>query len=478
MSSWTAYRDQLPEPVLPPQRAGWLEMYWRAWELAVQNIRHGTDQNGFVESYLDAAFSENIFQWDTCFIIMFARYAWHLLPVGPSLDNFYQKQDEDGWICREYRGCNGAPMFAKGSADAINPPLFAWAEWALYQLSGDKERLARVWPHLARYDAWLRGHQRGPEGLYWSSQLGCGMDNSPRFVARWVDMSAQQALNARYLALIAEALGQPEETVRAYCEEHAFLARQINRYMWDESEGIYWDLDGKLEPWPVLTIAPFWTLIADVVPPDRAERLVSVLRDPARFWRAHPFPTLSANHPAYHPDGGYWQGAVWPPTNYAVIKGLRQAGFGDLARQATERHLDHMMAVMRETGTVWENYAPDASQPGRPARGDFVGWTGVGPIALLIEEIIGLEVDAANQQVRWRLDGELPVGLRNLRLGDNIISLVAEQEGEAGVQVQVECVHPFRLEVITPFAEFVEQVPAGAHRYTLTYLDRTDVLQA
>jgi hypothetical protein len=44
--------------------------------------------------------------------------------------------------------------------------------------------------------------------------------------------------------------------------------------------------------------------------------------------------------------------------------------------------------------------------------------------------------------------------------------------------VQVECVHPFRLEVITPFAEFVEQVPAGAHRYTLTYLDRTDVLQA
>ncbi len=478
VQSFAEYRSQLPQPVLPSGRSDWLDLYWRAWELAVQNIRHGTPQNGFVESYLDAAFSENIFQWDTCFIVMFARYAWHLLPVAPALDNFYRKQEEDGWICREYRGNNGAPLFAKGSADAINPPLFSWAEWALYQLSGDGERLARVWPHLARYDAWLRGHQRGPEGLYWSSQLGCGMDNSPRFAARWVDMSAQQALNARCLALIAQVIGQPEATVAAYQEEHAALTRQVNRYMWDERTGVYWDLDGKLEPWPALTIAPFWTLLADVVPPDRAERLVAVLRDPARFWRLHPFPTLSADHPAYRPDGGYWQGAVWAPTNYAVIKGLRRAGFGDLAREATARHLDQMAAVMRSTGTLWENYAPDAPKPGRPAAGDFVGWSGAGPIALLIEEIIGLEVDAGGQRVHWRLEEDVPVGVCNLRLGDNTISLVAEEEDEVGIRVRVDCDQPFLLEIETPFREFVEQVPAGSHRYTLTYLDRTDVRES
>jgi glycogen debranching enzyme len=443
--------------------------------MAVQNVRHGTPRNGFVDSYIDAAFSENVFQWDTCFIVMFARYAWHLLPVGSSLDNFYRKQDGDGWICREYRGPNGAPMFAKGSADAINPPLFAWAEWALYQLSGDGVRLARVWPHLVQYDAWLRLHQRGPEGLYWSSRLGCGMDNTPRFVARWVDMSAQQALNARCLAMIAQAIGQSAHTIAAYQEEHAFLARQINRYMWDEEAGVYWDLDGKLEPWPALTIAPFWTLIADVATADRAARLVTHLRNPHRFWRAHPFPTLSADHPAYHPDGGYWMGAVWAPTNYAVIKGLHQAGFHDLAREATARHLDQMAAVLRQTGTLWENYAPDAPQPGQPARGNFVGWSGAGPIALLIEEIIGLEVDAARQHVRWRLEEDPPLGLRNLRLGDNTISLVAESEAGAGILVRVEAARPFHLEISTPFAEFEEHVPAGTSRYTLTHLDRTDV---
>ncbi|MCD6289620.1 MAG: hypothetical protein J7M34_03885 [Anaerolineae bacterium] len=478
MPMFGEYRAQLPDPILPPQRAAWIELYWRAWELAVQNIRHGTPQNGFADTYLDAAFSENIFQWDTCFITMFARYAWHLLPITPALDNFYRKQENDGWICREYRGTNGAPMFAKGSADAINPPLFAWAEWALYQLSGNDARLRAVWPHLIRYDAWLRAHQRGPEGLYWASQLGCGMDNTPRFAARWVDMSAQQALNARCLAMIAEAIGRPREVIATYQEEHAFLTRQINRYMWDERAGVYWDLDGKLEPWPVLTIAPFWTLVADVVPPDRAEQLVSILHDPARFWRTHPFPTLSADHPGFRPDGGYWRGAVWPPTNYAVIKGLRQAGFDDMAREATERHLEQMTAVFHATGTLWENYAPDAAEPGTPAARDFVGWSGVGPIALLIEEIVGLDVDAAHQLVRWRLEEEPPVGVRNLHLGDNIISLVAEEAAGPGVIVTVEAEKPFHLEISTPFAEFSEAVPAGMHRYTLTYLDRTDIRRA
>ena len=110
----------LPQPILPAH-PDWVELYWKAWELAVQNIAHGTPQNGFAESYLDDAFSENIFQWDTCFIIQYARYGWHCLPVLPALDNFYHKQETDGYICREYRGCNGAALWSKSSADATNP---------------------------------------------------------------------------------------------------------------------------------------------------------------------------------------------------------------------------------------------------------------------------------------------------------------------------------------------------------------------
>ena len=39
-------------------------------------------------------------------------------------------------------------------------------------------------------------------------------------------------------------------------------------------------------------------------------------------------------------------------------------------------HLSSMGKVFAQTGTVWENYAPDALAPGNPAKGDFVGWSG------------------------------------------------------------------------------------------------------
>ncbi|MCK4470944.1 MAG: glycoside hydrolase, partial [Anaerolineae bacterium] len=86
-----------PQPILPAH-PDWVELYWKAWQLAVQNIDHGTPQNGFAEAYVGDAFSKNIFQWDTCFIVQYARYGGHCLPVLPSLDNFYHKQEPDGYI--------------------------------------------------------------------------------------------------------------------------------------------------------------------------------------------------------------------------------------------------------------------------------------------------------------------------------------------------------------------------------------------
>lgn len=86
-----------------------------------------------------------------------------------------------------------------------------------------------------------------------------------------------------------------------------------------------------------------------------------------------------------------------------------------------------------------------------------------------------VEVDEAQRSVRWRIDAETPCGACTLRLSDNTIELAVHEETGAGCVVQVMALQPFRLEVVTPFAEFVEQVPAGVRSYLLTYLDRTDV---
>ena len=46
-----------------------MEMYWRAWEIAVGNIRKPQSGSGFVSSYLDTAYNGNIFMWDSSFIL-------------------------------------------------------------------------------------------------------------------------------------------------------------------------------------------------------------------------------------------------------------------------------------------------------------------------------------------------------------------------------------------------------------------------
>jgi len=71
------------------------------------------------------------------------------------------------------------------------------------------ERLNRILPFLISYYKWLALNRQNENGFYWISPLGCGMDNTPRYAACWVDFSAQQ-LDTLCIARIAEALGMEE----------------------------------------------------------------------------------------------------------------------------------------------------------------------------------------------------------------------------------------------------------------------------
>jgi hypothetical protein len=186
---------------------------------------------------------------------------------------------------------------------------------------------------------------------------------------------------------------------------------------------------------------------------------VEHLKDPRSFWRRHPFPTLAADHPAYKPHGDYWLGAVWAPTNYMIIKGLRQAGYRDFAREASLRHIEAIERVYKTTGTVWENYRADEDAPGIPARPDFVGWTGCGPIALLLEEVIGITVDASSGNVRWDLYEEGPHGVAQLPFGSSTVDL----EIDGGDMVTVGTDHPLTLVVEGPRGTGRWELAAGQH---------------
>ena len=99
-------RDKLPAPVFG-ENPEWVTMYWKAWELAFRNFHEPAAGSGYVSQFIDAAFNQNIFLWDTCFMTLFCNYGHPLVPGIGSLDNFYAKQYDDGEICREINRTTG-----------------------------------------------------------------------------------------------------------------------------------------------------------------------------------------------------------------------------------------------------------------------------------------------------------------------------------------------------------------------------------
>ena len=156
-----------------------VEMYWHAWQIAVGNIRQPQEGSGFVSPYLDVAYNGNIFMWDDSFMMMFARYGYRFFPFQRTLDNFYAKQHQDGFICREIRA-DGSDCFERYDPTSTGPNLLPWAELLYYKQFGDIDRLHRVFPALVAYAQWWKLNRTWKDGTYWSSGWGTGMDNMPR----------------------------------------------------------------------------------------------------------------------------------------------------------------------------------------------------------------------------------------------------------------------------------------------------------
>ncbi|MBI4927641.1 MAG: glycoside hydrolase [Anaerolineae bacterium] len=411
-------RPHLPQPFWDGHDSA-IACYWKVWELAFRNLKLPTTENGFVSPYIDTAFNGNLFLWDSAFILMFCRYASRAFNFQQTLDNFYCKQHPDGFICREIRESDGSDCFKRFDPPATGPEVLPWVEWEYFLNFGDQTRLERVFPVLLAYHQWMKHYRTWQDGTYWATGWACGMDNQPRLSVHrgvaapdgpvewwdhdhmtWVDATFQALHSARILARMAQTLSLPEEAARLHAEAEA-LQNTVRTTLWHEASGFYYDrfADGTLST--VKTIGAYWALLAENLPVTRRARFIAHLEDPGEFKRAHRAPSLSANHPDYNPAGGYWRGSVWAPTNYMLLRGLSANGLHDLAHEIGSNHHANVVRVFEQTGTLWENYAPDHAAPGSTAAGEFVGWTGLPPTAVLLEYVFGLRPDVPNQRMTW-----------------------------------------------------------------------------
>ena len=440
LPTFAASRPLLPRPMWHGHQPT-IDCYWKAWELAFGNLCQPTVANGFVAPYIDTAFNGHLFLWDSVFSLMFGRYGARAFNFQRTMDNLYCKQHIDGFICREVDAADGLDVFHRHDPSSTGPNVFAWGEWEHFRNFADHTRLAQVFPVLLAYHQWMRDHRTWPDGSYWSCGWACGMDNQPRVPEgyspahspahqAWVDACLQAILSAKLLLRMGKILDEPTanktiaqarrhaspqsansprpsaKAVRPSLQlraEIAQLKQLVNQQMWDEKRGFYYDLRRDGTRSNRMTIGAYWALLADAVPTERLARFVAPLDDPKKFRRPHRAPSIPADDPAYAPHGNYWCGGVWPVTQYMLLRGLTQTGFDQLAHDMALSHVDNVTRVFEKTATLWENYAPERAAPGDPARPDFVGFSGIGPIAVLLEYVFGLRPDAPANRLLWDL---------------------------------------------------------------------------
>lgn len=442
LPTYAQVKDSLPRPIWE-KHDDVLKCYYRAWEIAFKNLRKPVEGTGFVSNYIDTAFNGCIFMWDTVFMLMFGKYGARSFDFQGTLNNFYSHQYYDGYICREIEEDTGKEHFTRFDPSATGPEVMAWCEWEYFKNFGNKERLANVFPCLMAYHEWMSEFHTWRDGTYFSSGWGCGMDNLPRMQPGynvsfshghmvWNDACMQELINCKILMDMAKVLGREEDTA-GLREERERLIKVVNEKLWDDKTAFYYDLWKNGELNYVKHIGAYWSLLAEIVPEEKAERFISHLTNENEFATPFMIPALSKDHKAFNPGGEYWNGGVWAPTNYMVLTGLDRYKRFDLSHKIGLNYVENVVSVFNDTGTLFENYAPIFGENGRPIQGnisraEFVGWTGLAPISVLFEFVFGIKPDADNDEIVWHIDLTDRHGVEKYPFGkDATLSLVCEE---------------------------------------------------
>lgn len=383
--------------------------------------------------------------WDSAFISNIWRL-WDANIAREIMMPFLIHQKEDG-LCPQTVNLGVFPNYK-----ITNPPLIAWALLEACGMDEDYSVFSKkidgftVYERLKKYNKFLY-EKRMKNGLFvWKHSYESGIDNSPRFTDAsekkkidienvWaVDFNTWMVLQNDSLAKIAARLGFLEDE-RFFNSKKAELIEKINKHLWDEETGLYYDFNFKKKQFiKIATIFSLFPLFVGVPfsNTNRLESLLSKLHDPVKFNTLIPFPTVALDEDTFMKD--CWRGPVWLNTSYIIIKSLENENILKfLASSSSDRYkgndngLVHDFAykialgvamTMRNVGSIYEFYDPEnyhldeltrkkgnlfkqITLGGKPVK-KFVGWSGLSN-TLLIENVIGYRRNYGQTQIEPHL---------------------------------------------------------------------------
>ena len=369
------------------------------WRVAAGELKH----SGLFPSYHYYWF-HGLWAWDSW------KHAVALAQYDPPLATeqvkvMYDFMDDKGFIA----DC----VFRDTTVENHNyrntkPPLSAWSAWNVYKQSKDDAFLKEIYPKIQlQHDWWYtyRDHDQdgiceygSTDGSLIAAKWESGMDNAVRFDSsailknsesafsldqESVDLNSYLYAEKLYLVEMAYALYKKEDAM-TYKTEAKELQIKIQDQFYDPNSGWFYDtsMDGQTfikamgcEGW-----IPLW---ANVATSEQAEAVKNNMVNPEYFNTKVPFQTLTASHPKFKPDGGYWRGPNWLDQAYFGVRGLHNYGFHEEAYDATYKLFHNAEGLLIKGPAIRENYQPIT---GAGLESENFSWSAAHYLLLLLNE--------------------------------------------------------------------------------------------
>lgn len=366
-------------------------------EKRLEEVNHNISEKGIVyykksKDYLLTGYDYlQFYDWDLYFENIYALYNGESHFCFSNLDVFFSLQRRNGFIKRSF----GTKHYG-----ARHPfkPFIAQIVLLGCNKTGDFSYADRHLEQIERYlDRYYQKYDHDKNGLCcWVNADASGMDNQNSRIllnghGEGVDLNCYLYREYMALAVMADKLGYDKKT-EEYNNKSQIIKNAINKYLWDEKTGFYYDRNdknGKLNY--VKGISGFIPLWAGAATKEQAERLVKEhLLNKNEFKSQYPIPTLSMDSPAYKQFGTQppcglcnWNGTLWIPTNYMVFHGLMNYGYMEEAKEIATKTFETVFFKNENTREYYNAVTAEGY-----GRNPFYGWSTLAyymPLEFLLE---------------------------------------------------------------------------------------------
>jgi hypothetical protein len=394
-------------------------------------------------------------------------------------DPFLAAFDAGGFVPARLELATGGNPPDSNEKARVAAPLLALAEWELYRVRGNRERLEHAYALLRADFLYREDHGRRRNGLLGGAPEPYRIGATGRFMlggrvvpslaggASWVDASCMYALNARLLGEMARVLGRREDAGELEWTMRD-LAAKVNARMWSEDDAWYHDLDEHGSILPMRTLASMWAILSGVAPRSRVEAMLKSLGDPTRFERAHPWATVAASESDYRRRDGVPVGVARGDFNLLVCEALFAAHQYAHAQRGTEQHLRRSAKVLADSGSLYLAYDPDKDVPA-PLPDGSSGEDSPLALAVCLQNTLGGLMGLRPHGQRGELELvpylEERHTIENLAFAYGTVNMEVHPVDKTGARRPIEIMTdvPFKLRTRTGDKSFVHEIEPGMH---------------